>query len=186
VIRGIQDAGLNESLYFNSRAQTETLSLQKESDIREIVHAIRKRKIQFVLFDVFRRLWDGDENDNQEVAKIVAQMTRIQNETGCQVAMIHHVNKASEGTIFQRIRGASALYGWIEWGIGVSNMNPDAPKIQQVRKMVFETKADEGSEPMYYRIANTLDGISILECDPPEPKKKTKPIVQTKHWGDQE
>lgn len=178
---GLRAIDLNKSLYFNSRAQSETFSLEKESDMQEVIQALRVRKVEFALFDVFRTLWSGDENDNQEVAGVVAQLARIQSEAKCSVALIHHVSKSGEGTIFQRMRGASSLYGWAEWAIGITTANPEAPFRDRVRKMVFETKAAEPADPIHYRIDSTATGTSLTECEAP-----AAPIRRSRKKTDQD
>jgi hypothetical protein len=171
----LDDIDLNECLYFNTRAQTATFDLQKEADVEEIIHAAKERGLDFIFFDVFRRLWTGDENDNEEVAKVLAVLTRIQTEAGCSVALVHHVNKSESGTIFQRIRGASAIYGWREWAFGLTIDNPEAEPEDRIRKIEFETKMDTPSKPLYYRIIGSVEGTTLEHCSAPAPlyAKKT-------------
>jgi hypothetical protein len=172
---------LNDWLYFNTRAQTATFSLQKEADVQEIIEAFKAKGIEFAIFDVFRRLWEGDENDNQEVAKVLASLTRIQTECNCSVLLVHHVNKAEGGTIFQRIRGASAIYGWREFAFGLTIENPEEEYPEnKIRKIEFETKADTPSKPIYYKIVGSLNSVAIEQCEAPPPlyrKKKSAEIA---------
>lgn len=178
VAEALDEREWDEWLYFNSRAQTETFALDKEGDICEVIDAFRERGVELAVFDVFRRLWSGDENDNEEVAKVLASLTRIQTECGCSVVLIHHVNKSENGTIFQRIRGASAIYGWREFGFGLSIANPEEEEPRNlIRKVAFETKADSPAPPLYYQIEGFADKTCLTRCDPPEPlyrKKKEK------------
>jgi len=178
----LREINLDEWLYFNTRAQTETFTLQKENDVREIISAFRERSIQFAVFDVFRRLWDGDENDNMEVARVLSVLTRISTESGVSICLVHHVNKSEGGTIFQRIRGASSIYGWREWCIGLTISNPEEEHpSDRIRKMEFETKAAEPAFPIYYKIESGADLVDLKQCDAPPPlyskKKKSADIA---------
>lgn len=177
----LDEINLDEWLYFNTRAQADTFSLQKEADVSEIIDEIKERQIGFAIFDVFRRLWDGDENDNQEVAKILAVLTRIQTECGCAVALVHHLSKG-EGNIFSRIRGASAIYGWREWAIGVSIEDREAEAAKQIRKLQFDTKASATPAPIYFQIDSGMGKIDLIECSAPEEVKR--PRAKTRAQGD--
>lgn len=189
VFEALREVNINEWFYLNTRAQTETLSLQKESDVQEIIEEFKAKKIEFAVFDVFRRLWDGDENDNQAVANVLAVLTRIQTECDCSVVLVHHLNKGDgSANIFNRIRGASSIYGWREWAFGITVENPEAEPRNRIRKIVFETKADTASDPIYYRISGFAEKIMVENCDAPpraERKSKSKTVVEAEKPEDQ-
>jgi hypothetical protein len=163
----LSEIELNEWLYFNTRAQSETFSLQNEMDVLEMIDAFKTNGIEIAFFDVFRRLWEGDENDNKEVARVLGVLTRIQTECGCSVALVHHLNKSEGGTIFQRIRGAGSIYGWREWAFGISIENPEDEPQDRVRKIVFETKAATPAGPVYYGFAGGEEKVILEQCNPP-------------------
>lgn len=170
---------LEDWLYINTRAQRETWSLQKETDIQDIIASTKERGIQLLFFDVFRELWEGNENDNQETAKVLAQAKRIGREANCQVAIVHHLSKSDKGTIFDRARGGG-INGWKEWGFGLTVENPDEPEPKNwIRKVQFHTKADAASSPIFYRIEGVQDGLRLEQIDAPSqqytsPKKSKK------------
>lgn len=157
---------LEEWLYINTRTQRETWSLQKESDVQEIIEASKERGIQFLFFDVFRTLWDGNENDNQETAKVLAVAKRISREAKCQVCIVHHLSKSDRGTIFDRARGGG-INGWKEWGLGITVENPDVEPRDQIRKVQFHTKMACASNPIYYRIVGEEKTVKIEEVGEP-------------------
>jgi hypothetical protein len=158
---------LNEWLHYNTRAQSDTFSLQNPEDVGEIINAFKEKQIEMAFFDVFRRLWEGDENDNREVAKVLAVLTRIQTECNCSVALVHHLNKSEGGTIFQRIRGAGSIYGWREWAFGISIENPEDDPKDRIRKIVFDTKAATPASPVYYCFDGEGDRVVLASCAPP-------------------
>lgn len=180
--RALDEIEINECLYYNTRAQSETFSLQNEMDVMELIDAFKENGIEMAFFDVFRRLWEGDENDNQEVAKVLATLTRIQSECACSVVLVHHVGKSDGGSIFQRIRGASSIYGWREWAFGISIENPEDDPKDRIRKMVFETKAATPSAPIYYCFDGDEHNVSITSCAPPV-SSYTKPAKGHKKSG---
>lgn len=92
-----------------------------------------------------------DENDNTEMQGLLDRVTRIQGETGCAIGIVHHANKAGVGSVFHRTRGASAIHGFMEWGIGITTVNEDAPPRKRIRKMEFLTKVGCEPDPIYVR-----------------------------------
>ena len=163
----LSDIVLNDWLYYNTRSQSDTFSLQNSVDVQEIIEAFKEKGIEIAFFDVFRRLWEGDENDNREVAKVLGVLTRIQTECNCSVALVHHLNKSEGGTIFQRIRGAGSIYGWREWAFGISIENPQDDPKDRIRKIVFETKAATPASPVYYCFDGDDDKVVLATCAAP-------------------
>ena len=162
----LEGLDLESWLYINTRSQRETWSLQKDSDVQEIIEATKERGIHFLFFDVFRTLWEGNENDNQETAKVLAAAKQIEREANCQVCIIHHLSKSDRGTIFDRARGGG-INGWKEWGIGITVENPDAQPRDKIRKMYFHTKASVDADPIHYRIDGYDRKVELVEVDPP-------------------
>jgi|GEM_PF-3187032 hypothetical protein len=162
----LEGIDLENWLYVHTRAQRETWTLQKETDIQEIIEAIKERGIQIVFFDVFRVLWHGNENDSRETAAVLESAKRIGREAKCQVALVHHVSKSDRGTIFDRARG-SGILGWREWAFGISIENPEQEPKDQIRKLELQTKAAVACSPIYYRIEGQDTRLSLYEVDGP-------------------
>jgi AAA domain/DnaB-like helicase N terminal domain len=157
---------LEDWLYVNTRTQRDTWSLQSKGDIEDIIAATTEKSINILFFDVFRTLWEGNENDNQETAKVLAAADRIGREAKCQVCIVHHLSKSDRGTIFDRARGGG-INGWKEWGLGLTVENPDADPIDQVRKIQWHTKMACASSPIYYRIVGREDTLRIEQTEEP-------------------
>lgn len=157
---------LESVLYVNTKAQRETWTLQNEADIQDVIEAVKEKKIELVFFDVFRALWEGNENDNQETSKVLASINRIAAESGCQACLVHHLSKSDRGTIFDRARGGG-INGWKEWGLGLSVENPDAEPADQIRRIVFHSKAACAASAIHYRIQGADHGVWLEEVDGP-------------------
>lgn len=155
-------------MWVNTRLQTPTFLLSDDLQVCRLIEEFRREKIEFACFDVFRKLHNEDENDNQSMSKVLDQLTRIQNEAGCAIALVHHTSKDLNGSIFRRIRGASAIHGWTEWALGVSVINPEVSNRNWTRKIEFETKAACASDPVYVNIEEQGDGLRLNLTDPPE------------------
>ena len=162
----LEGIDLEDWLYIHTRAQRETWTLQKETDVQEIIESIKERGIEICFFDVFRVLWHGNENDSQETAAVLETAKRIGIEAKCQVGLVHHVSKSDRGTIFDRARG-SGILGWREWALGLTIENPDVAPRDQIRKMEFQGKAGAGADPVYYRIDGYEKMLKLEEVEQP-------------------
>jgi RecA-family ATPase len=143
-----QQQMLEKNLYVNTRAQTPGLMLDNKEEMNELLAAIKAKRLEFVILDVFNVLHAADENDNTEMRKVLNQCKRIQDESGAAISILHHFNKDTGGSITQRLRGASAISGFAEWMIGITMADEDS----RVRRMEFELKAACPPEPIYFHI----------------------------------
>jgi 5S rRNA maturation endonuclease (ribonuclease M5) len=155
-------------LWINTRWQTPTFLLEDNGHVSQLIDELRREHVEFVCFDVFRRLHGQDENDNTAIQKILDQLARVQTEVGCALALVHHTTKDVNGSIFRRIRGATAIHGWTEWALGVSVTNGEEPGRDWVRKVEFETKAACPADPVYFRIEAPADTMRLSLAEPPE------------------
>jgi hypothetical protein len=164
---------LEDNLYINSRAQTPRFFLDDPQDVNELISDIKRLKLELVLLDVFNVIHSADENDNTEMVKILAQVRRIQDESGSAIGIIHHFGKGTSGSMTQRLRGASAIAGFAEWLIGLSVADEE----KKVRMMEFELKADQPPDPIFFRIeSDQLAGFSRINrvaYEPPINNSKT-------------
>jgi hypothetical protein len=149
---------LEQNLYVNTRAQTSSLMLDNEREMDELIGAVKERKIEFVLLDVFNVLHSADENDNTQMAAVLRRVRRIQDRTGAAIGIIHHYSKAEgQGRITQRLRGASAIAGFAEWIIGLRLVNEDG----QIRQMEFELKAGASPAPINFCIDSSDNKLKL-------------------------
>lgn len=160
-------AGRNEYLdtegwcLVNTRTHQADFKITNPQHADEMIEQLGRFGCELVVFDVFRTIHDAEENDNTEMAKVLTAMTRIQTELRCGVAIVHHIAKADSVNIFKGLRGASAIHGWMEWGIGISVVNPEEEeKANFIRRAEFECK-EASSSAVYYRIAESPDHAAV-------------------------
>jgi len=132
-----------------------------------LIAELKKRQIEFAVFDVFNVMHAADENDNSEMRKILQQLSNIQAETGCSIGVVHHLNKADSGSLTQRMRGASAIAGWAEWLIALSLHDDESAVI----KAEFELKAS-APPPVYFEIESASGVARLKPVDRPEAGKR--------------
>lgn len=148
---------LEQNLYVNTRAQTSSLMLDNEREMDELLGAVKERKIEFVLLDVFNVLHSADENDNTQMAQVLRRVRRIQDKSGAAIGIIHHYSKSGEGRITQRLRGASAIAGFAEWIIGLRMVNEEG----KIRQMEFELKAGASPDPINFFIESNENILKL-------------------------
>ena len=154
---------VRDHLWVNSREQSPEFRLDKPEQTAEMLAELKKVKPEFLIFDVLNVLHGRDENDNQEMRRILEQLTLIQQEVGCSICVLHHFNKMSEGSMTQRLRGSSAIAGWAEWLVGIEPV----PGESGTRSMEFELKAAMSPEALRFRIrSDELGGdVRIEKCE---------------------
>ena len=159
--KGLSD--LQHSLYINTRSQTPEFFLDNQEQWRELVDALGRRQIEFTVFDVFNVLHGADENDNTEMRRVLTLLSKIQAEVGCGIAVVHHFSKNEQGSLTQRLRGASAIAGWAEWLIAIRMADEDA----KIRRMEFELKAASPPDPIHFQITTDANGARLVTTMPP-------------------
>lgn len=137
---------LDGFLYVNTREQSADFRVDKAEMLAPMIAALCAVKPEFVILDVFNVMHAADENDNTEMRKVVEQLSVLQREVSCSIAVVHHFNKYTDGSLTQRLRGASAIAGWAEWLIGIESAD------SKTKRMSFEIKASADNDPVTYAI----------------------------------
>jgi hypothetical protein len=166
-----------DGLFVNTQAQEATWYLDNDADVTDLIRRLKERKIDFLAMDVFRVLFMGDESDNTEMQQVLDRVKRIRTEVGCGIGIVHHARKDGQGDIFQRARGASAIHGFMEWGVGITTENPDDERSAWIRKMEFLTKSGDSPAPIHIRAeGGEQEGfIRLARTDYTKPKRRTRP-----------
>ena len=84
---------LDNWLWVNSREQTKSFDLMEDSDFNALVEDFKQKTCRIVFFDVFNRIHRLDENDNTQMAAVTARLSQFAAEVGCQIGLVHHLNK---------------------------------------------------------------------------------------------
>lgn len=83
------------------------IDLKDSEKVQQLINALALVQPGLVVFDTFSVLAHvTNENDNAEVAQVMANVNKIVRATGATAMLIHHVTKAS-----RTVRGASAFVG---------------------------------------------------------------------------
>ena len=142
--------------------QVPKLLLDDDADMKELMRQIEARQLDFLVFDVLRKMHTKDENSNTEMELIIDRLNAIQSKTGAQILLIHHTNKGQDLTLTEQSRGAGVIAGWAEYVMGL-NVVDEAREFRTL-EMKFETKAGRTPKPRYFEIVDVHDS----ECSTPD------------------
>jgi hypothetical protein len=175
LIRGRSQYGLHlpQWMLVNTRQHQADFKVTSDANLNELIEQLKRFGAEFVVLDVFRSLHDSEENDNTQVPLVLEKINRIQNECKCAVALVHHINKRENENIFRGLRGASAIHGWMEWGVAITVTNPDEEdKANYVRRLEFENK--EATAPAIYSQLKEASESAIRIERVPAPSTRTR------------
>jgi len=142
----------DEYLFMNSRAEAQHLMLTDMRCLRSVIKGLKAHGTEFLFLDVLKVLHDSDENDSQEMGKVLKCVERISGEVGCQICVVHHSRKNWDyGMSLSEItRGSSVIAGFAEFLIGMRLVDEEKKVIQAK----FETKADISPPSIYWMVDN--------------------------------
>jgi 5S rRNA maturation endonuclease (ribonuclease M5) len=142
-------------IWVNTMTQSAVLHLDNPEHLEGLIQELKMEQFDLVIFDVLREMHTQDENDNTAIANTVLAATkRIQVECQCGVLVLHHISKAQSTNIFRDARGAGAIHGWTEWGLGLTVVDETAPRREWVRKVTAECKYACPAEDVFFRIVS--------------------------------
>jgi putative DNA primase/helicase len=152
---------LEDRMLINTRHHQSDFKVTRDDHMDALIEQLGRFGAELVVLDVFRSIHDVEENDNTEVAKVLEKVSRIQTELKCACALVHHIAKVDGSNIFKGLRGASAIHGWMEWGIGISVTNPEEEdRAQYIRCAEFESK-EATTSAVSFRIVESPDHSAV-------------------------
>ena len=155
-------------IWLNTMDQSPMLHVDNVEQVDALIKELQMEQFDLAIFDVFSALHSGDENDNTVMTGALEALTRIQEEARCGVLLLHHLSKAQSSNIFRDARGAGAIHGWTEWGVGLTVVDETAPRKQWVRKVEFELKYACPADPVHFMIVGDENALRIELTDAPE------------------
>jgi putative DNA primase/helicase len=154
-------AQLENWMLVNTRHHQADFKVTREDHMNALIDQLGRFGAELVVLDVFRSIHDSEENDNTEVAKVLAKVSRIQTELKCACALVHHISKSDDANIFRGLRGASAIHGWMEWGVGISVTNPEEEdRSKYIRRAEFESK-EAATDAVFFQIVESPDHSTV-------------------------
>lgn len=136
-----------------------SLRLDLERDIVRLDRTLTAHRPRMLLLDPFVRLHRADENNAQDVSKILDSLRLLQRKHEVAVVVVHHSRKSgSRRQHGQALRGSGDLHAW-----GDSNLY--LVHERQKLCLTMEHRAAPTPQPVYLELANNPPHLRIV--DPP-------------------
>ena len=169
-------------IWVNTMEQSAEYRLDSLDQVDALIKELQMEQFDLAIFDVLRDLHGGDENDNTVMAGVLAALKRVQTEARCGILLLHHLSKMQSANVFRDSRGAGAIHGWTEWGVGMTVVDELAPRKEWVRKVEFELKYACPADAVHFKIIGDETALRVELVDAPEkvtarPRRKVEEIV---------
>ena len=167
-------------VWVNTLAHSPMLHVDNLEQLDALIKELKMEQFDLAIFDVLNVLHSGDENDNTVMAGVLEALKRIQVEVRCGILLLHHLSKAQSTNVFRDARGAGAIHGWTEWGIGLTVENEMSPRREWIRKAQFELKYACPADPVWFQIVGDEAALRIeLTVQPARPAAPVRRNVQS-------
>lgn len=84
---------------------TQSLKIENSTDVAKLTMAIRRVKPVLIVFDVLRMMNDLEENDSDDMSRIMNEIRKLARSSGAAIVVSHHMNKNGVQ------RGSNAIAG---------------------------------------------------------------------------
>jgi RecA-family ATPase len=133
-----------------------------DPDDLECYHRLRATvsKVQpdLLIMDPLVHLHNAEENDNVEMQRVLSMIRGIEVACpGLTQMIVHHTSKGGDGGGYS-LRGASAIYGWLDTLINITKKDDEA-----VRRVRIEHRDDIAPLPTEFYLNIAGDGAFSLE-----------------------
>lgn len=136
------------------------LRLDDERDIERLDATLAQYKPTMLLLDPFVRLHRANENDAQEVARILASLRQLQRQHHSAIIVVHHTRKNQRsGQHGQALRGSGDFHAWADCALYLNHTSHNA------LQMTIEHRAAQAPEPLYLRLVGQPPHPEIVQPD---------------------
>jgi RecA-family ATPase len=109
-------------------------NLMKDQDIQAFSDEIAFHKPDIVMIDPIINFFDGEENSNTEIRKLMDRIDMLMDINNIAVILAHHTGKErADDKSFMSARGGSVFAGWFDSGVKLSGQKPDVSIFYEAR-----------------------------------------------------
>ena len=109
-------------------------NLMTDQDIEAFHQEIQFHKPDIVMIDPIINFFDGEENSNTEIRKLLDRIDKLIELNNCAVILAHHTGKErADDKSFMSARGGSVFAGWFDSGIKMSGKKPNVSFFYEAR-----------------------------------------------------
>lgn len=137
-----------------------TLRLDNQCDIERLDATLAAYKPTLLLLDPFVRLHRANENDAQEVARILASLRQLQRQHHCAVVVVHHTRKNHRCSQHgQALRGSGDFHAWADSALYLNHTS------NGMLQLNIEHRSAAAPEPLYLRLVGQPPHPAIVQPD---------------------
>jgi len=134
------------------------LRLDDERDIERLDATLAQYKPTLLLLDPFVRLHRANENDAQEVARILASLRQLQRKHHSAIIVVHHTRKNQRsGQHGQALRGSGDFHAWADCALYLNHASYNA------LQMTIEHRAAQAPAPLYLQLVGQPPHPEIVQ-----------------------
>ena len=109
-------------------------NLMKDQDIQAFSDEIAFHKPDIVMIDPIINFFDGEENSNTEIRKLMDRIDMLMDINNVAVILAHQTGKErADDKSFMSARGGSVFAGWFDSGVKLSGQKPDVSVFYEAR-----------------------------------------------------
>ena len=109
-------------------------NLMTDQDIQSFHEEIQYHKPDIVMIDPIINFFDGEENSNTEIRKLLDRIDRLIELNNVAVLLAHHTGKErADDKSFMSARGGSVFAGWFDSGIKLAGEKPNVQFYYEAR-----------------------------------------------------
>jgi hypothetical protein len=151
------------------------LRLDQAADLAALTATVADYRPGVVFIDCLARVHTKNENSSTEMAAVTNAWADLCSASGATVAIIHHMSKWGEGSLFQRMRGSGDLGAVVRFGIGVKKQD------ESISMLETDGNLPGGAEPfgVEFADAENADGKPIVTIQ----ARGAKELRQDAHTG---
>ena len=109
-------------------------NLMTDQDIQAFHEEIQFHKPDLIMIDPIINFFDGEENSNTEIRKLLDRVDKLAEMNNCAVMLAHHTGKErADDKTFMSARGGSVFAGWFDSGIKLAGEKPNVSFYYEAR-----------------------------------------------------
>ena len=145
--RGIPESELDANILVNTEAQSASFKIDRQADLEEMADWLKMSGVEFCVVDVLNRLHDQQENNSDDMTRVMLRFDELAQRAGCQVTVIHHTNKAGG------VKGSTSIEGWADWIVRLEQSQDD----EAIKTLFLRTKSSGSVVPRTIRYWQSED-----------------------------
>lgn len=136
--------------------------LEDQSWVLKIEAELARYRPELLILDPLASLTTGNENQAQDMGRVIRLLRGWRDRWGCAIATVHHTGKPSERVSSKRsgdkMRGSSALHGAVESALYVERADDEQPRIT----VKIEQKESEPLRPFTCEFRSESRQLTVI------------------------